>query len=237
MTQIAYKITTARNTTYKETKWGEGVLHTTSGEGPLCKSGWIHTYNDPLIGLFMNPIHGHFEEPFHLWECEVSGKFLDDRGLMQGWSEVRTVKLIDIPEITTVNRVAFGILAAKQVYFNTAWNTWADNWLANIDRVAAFNAADAAYAAYAAASNGATYAAAAYAAFYAAYAAFNATYADAAYAANAAAFNAAYAAAYAATYAAAYAAANAATYAAPYAAPYAAAINFHEIANQAMLIK
>ena len=89
-----------------------------------------------------------------------------------------------MPEVTSTQKIAFGILCAKEVCENEAWNEWADKWLSGEDRTKESAAVDAAayYAATAAAyaaRDGAYYAAraAAYAATAAAYAARAAAYA------------------------------------------------------------
>jgi hypothetical protein len=124
-----------------------------------------------------------------------------------------TVRELPLPEVSDTQRIAFGILCAKEVCKHKAWNAWADKWLSGEDRTKA-SACAASVAAYAAEYDASFAADVAFAADYAAaYAASRATYA--AYAA------AAYAAA---SFAAAFAAA-------------AAKINFVEIAEKAMNYK
>ena len=150
-----------------------------SGEGELCGSGWYHYYHDPLLAVMFNPAHADIENP-RCFEVEAQGKHLDDNGIKGGCTKMRLMLEIDLPAVTTTQRIAFGVLCAKEVYKNRVWNEWADNWLNGKDRSA--------HAAYAAtyAADAAAYAAA-YAAEHAAYAA-----AYAAYAADAAAYAAAY---------------------------------------------
>ena len=66
-----YKLTTQDGVTRKgehnETKWGDGVEHTASGEGDLCGPGWLHAYEDPLVAAFMNPAHANITNPRELW--------------------------------------------------------------------------------------------------------------------------------------------------------------------------
>ncbi|MDQ6661532.1 MAG: hypothetical protein M3Z24_11265 [Chloroflexota bacterium] len=177
-----FKLTDARGRTFNDTQWGEGVTHSTSGEGDLCTNGWVHFYDISELAVLLNPIHAGFSNP-QLWEVEWSGKTLDNRGMKRGATTVTTVSQISTPSISLTQKIAFGILCAKEVCSNAQWNEWANNWLSGQDRTttAAAATARAAAAAYAAA-----YAAAAYAV------------ADAYAYANAAAANAANAAAYAA---------------------------------------
>jgi hypothetical protein len=185
-----YKLTDENGETgaeYRRVRWGENVTHvpTSPGQGALCGPGWIHFYDDPILGLLLNRIHASFQKP-RVWEARWNGSRKDDRGLKAGATSLTTVREItrELPEITTEMRVRFAILVAGQVYGDASWQEWAASWLAGEDR-SANAAADAANAADAAA-DAADAANAAYAAAYAA--------ANAAYAAYAAA-NAAYAAA------------------------------------------
>ena len=184
-----YKLTDQDNMTMNKTLWGPGVTHTASGEGELCSSGWLHAYSHPLIAAFMNPIHANITNP-RLWEAEGSGFEKDDRGLKMGFQELKTIREIPMPEPTTTQRVAFGILYTMKVCHNSAFVEWANGWLSGEDRSA--HAASAAYAGVSAARD-------ARAAAYAAYAGSAAR--AGAYAASAVADAAAYAAA-AAAYAA-----------------------------------
>ncbi len=200
-----YKLTDENHQTRGNTQWGEGVTHTAPGTGPLCSPGWIHAYSDPRIALIINSHHADFYNPV-LWEAEGSEPILIEP-LKLGVASLTTIKVLKLPVITGVNYIAFAILCSLEVYKETNYTNWANNWLNGIDRTnAAANAAanDAAYAAYAAA-----YAAANAAAYAAAYAAANAAYA-------------------------AYTAANAAVYTAAYAAAYAADIDFIALIDKAM---
>lgn len=133
MSVIRYKLTDEHGCTRNNTQWGEGVTHTAPGEGPLCSPGWIHVYTDPLLAVLLNPIHGAFTSPL-LWECLCAGASLCDYGLKEGWAEVTTVRRLELPAVTTAQRIAFCILVAKEVCTDEAWNGWADAWLSGVDR-------------------------------------------------------------------------------------------------------
>jgi hypothetical protein len=190
-----YKLTDQNNRTTNNTIWGENVTHKAAHRGKkLCTNQVIHVYAHPLLAVFMNPAHANIQNP-KLWECKTSKPVAND-GTKIGVKSCTTLKEIPPPEVSTIQRIAFGILCAKKVWDNKAWNHWADKWLSGGDR-----SKQAAYAAYTAAY------AAAYAAYTAAYTAYTAA-SDPAYAAYTAAYTAAYAAAYDTDYAAAYTAAS-----------------------------
>ena len=165
-----YKLTDEKDQTKNATQWGTGITHTTNGEGDLCGPGWLHAYEDPLLAVLHNPIHGAFIDP-HLWEAEGEGEVKRHGQMKIGVTRLTTVKRIDLPVVSTVQAIAYAILCGKEVCDNVEWNRWADRWLSGEDRSEA--SADAEYAAVYAADADAAYAASAarsalYAAEYAA---------------------------------------------------------------------
>jgi len=131
--KIAYKLTDSKMRTYKEFQWELGKWYETTGEGKLCSPGWFHFYSDPLVGLFLNPVHADIRNP-RLFRAEVEGKFLDDNGLKCGYTKARLVEELPVPQISLVQRVRFAIFCVKEVYKGKKWNEWADNWLSGKDR-------------------------------------------------------------------------------------------------------
>lgn len=127
-----YKLTDEKGQTYNNTQWGPGVTHTASGVGELCGSGWLHAYTSPLLAVLLNSIHAAFDNP-RLWEAdgEVGAT---DNGLKVGCTRLTTVREIPLPEITTEQRVRFGILCAKAVCTDAPWTRWAEKWLSGVDR-------------------------------------------------------------------------------------------------------
>ena len=105
-----YKLTDEKDQTYNQCQWGEGVEHTAPGEGKLCTEGWIHCYDHLLLAVFLNPIHGGYNLiTAHLWECEVSGKIKEDRGLKFGVEKLKTLKRISLPIVTQEQRIRLRI--------------------------------------------------------------------------------------------------------------------------------
>jgi len=127
------KLTDAASQTRGRTQWGPGVEHTAPGSGELCTGGWIHVYRHPYLAVLLNPIHAAFQ-PARLWTVEVSGARKDDGELKSGFSRVRTVEEIPLPEFSPVQLVTFGILCAQKVTRNPAWLEWAAKWLSGTNR-------------------------------------------------------------------------------------------------------
>ena len=191
---IVYKLTNQKLQTYGGCQWEPGVPRETNGKGDLCSSGWLHYYHDPLLAVLLNPIHADIANPI-LWEAEADGLHRDDRGLKGGCTRLTLIRQVDLPQITTEQRVRFGILCAKVICDNPAWNAWADRWLDGSDRSqesawaaieAAARAAEAAWAAAETAARAAETAARAARAAEAAWAAETAAWAAAETAARAA---------------------------------------------------
>ena len=148
---IVYKLTKQNLQTYGSYQWEPGVARETDGEGNLCGPGWLHYYHDPLLAVLLNPIHACITNPI-LWEADADGLHKDDRGLKGGCTRLTLMRQIELPQSTTEQRIRFGILCAKAVCNDPAWNAWADRWLDGSDRSqAAARAAEAAEAARAAA--------------------------------------------------------------------------------------
>jgi len=146
---MLYKLTDQNGQTYGETQWGPGVTHTAPGTGELCTNGWIHAYTDPLLAVFLNPIHANFQSP-RLWECEGEVG-ADDHGLKVGCISLTTLRELPLPEVALDQRVRFAILCAIRGYSEPRWLAWAEGWLSGADRTAAA-AAGAWFAARAAAT-------------------------------------------------------------------------------------
>jgi len=131
--KIAYKLTDSKMRTCNEFQWELGKWYETTGEGELCSPSWFHFYSNPLVGLFLNPIHADIKNP-RLFRAEVEGKFLDDNGLKCGYSRARLVEKLPVPQISLAQRVRFAIFCVKKVYKEKEWNKWANNWLSGKDR-------------------------------------------------------------------------------------------------------
>lgn len=150
-----YKLTTQSLTTYNETQWVVGEWKQTNGVGKLCGAGWLRGYHSPELAVLLNPIHDNIDTP-RLFQVEVEGEVRDDKGLKMGATKMRLVEELTLPVYTITQRVAFGILCAKEVIDSVIWNRWADAWLDGSDRslesaeAAADAAARAAWATWAA---------------------------------------------------------------------------------------
>jgi len=149
--KIAYKLTDSEMRTHNEFQWELGKWYETTGEGDLCSPNWLHFYSDPLVGLFLNPIHMDIRN-FHLFRAEVEGNFIDNNGLECGYSRARLIEELPVPQISPVQQVRFAILCAKEVYKGKKWNKWANNWLSGKNRTEE-SAAGAAYTAKSTAEN------------------------------------------------------------------------------------
>ena len=131
--KTAYKLTDSEMKVYNNFQWELGKWYETIGRWSLCSPGWLHFYNNPLVGLFLNPVHANIKNP-RLFRAEVKGKSLNDHGLKCGYSRARLIEELLVPQISLTQRVRFAILCVKKVYKEKEWNEWADNWLSGKDR-------------------------------------------------------------------------------------------------------
>lgn len=143
---LRYKLTNKDGYTRRkqsgETLWRPGTVRQTAGHGDLCSSSWTHVYTDPLLAVLLDPIHANYGPKAQLIEVECSGCCATDHGLKEGWTMVRFVRHLPRPKLTSVQKIAFGILCAMEVHEDSAWRAWADAWLTGQDRSAdAANAA------------------------------------------------------------------------------------------------
>ena len=144
---IRYKLTTQDLTTYANTKWVLNEWKETSGNGELCNSGWLHCYTSPLLAILLNPIHANIFNP-KLFKCEVDGKCLEDYGRKEGWTRMRIIEEMEVPQLSNINKIAFGILCSLEICKDEKFVLWANNWLENKDR--SKESASAVYASYSA---------------------------------------------------------------------------------------
>jgi hypothetical protein len=157
---IKYKLTTQEMMTYGGFQWEIGKTVKTDGkEKELCNCHWLHYYHDPLLAIFFNPIHADIKNPL-LWKVEATRKNIDDNGIKGGCTRMKLIKQIPVPEVTIINRVAFGIYCSLAVCDNVQFGNWAKAWLSGEDRAAAHAAITASAAAHiaSAAAHAAAYA-------------------------------------------------------------------------------
>lgn len=134
MKTIKYKLTNQKLQTYKGFQWEVGKTVTVDGEGKLCSEHKLHYYHNPLLAILLNPIHASISNP-RLWEVECGEKgHIDDIGLKGGCNSMTIIREIEIPVITIINRIAFGILCSLEMRKELYFVTWANNWLNNTDR-------------------------------------------------------------------------------------------------------
>jgi len=130
-----YKLTDRNMCTMETYKWELGEWHETSGKGPLCGPGWLHCYTDPYLAVFLNPPHANLVDP-RLYKGEGRGKRRDDHGLKCGYTQMRIIEEIPVPEPTREQYIEFAIRCAMAVYSEPSFVEWANNWLDGTNRTA-----------------------------------------------------------------------------------------------------
>jgi hypothetical protein len=133
---IGYKLTDQNLQTYGGFQWELNQTETTDGKGELCGPGWLHYYKSPLLAVLHNPIHAAIKQP-RLFRVEAAGEHKHNGDMKSGCTQLTLLEELPLPEITPIQRTAYGILCAKAVCTDPAWTTWADSWLDGTDRSAA----------------------------------------------------------------------------------------------------
>ena len=130
---IAYKLTDQNMHTYGGCQWELNKPKTTDGKGELCGPGWLHYYKSPLLAVLHNPLHANFSSP-RLFKVRAEGEHKHDGYMKSGCTALTLLEELLIPQVTDVQRIAYGILCAKEVCTNPIWIAWADHWLDGTDR-------------------------------------------------------------------------------------------------------
>jgi len=149
--ETLYKLTDADGYTRRgqlgETSWQPGKLVTVEWGGHLCEAGCLHAYRHPLLAVLFDPEHARLLPSGKLWSAR--GNVRDEDATKAGCDSLEVVEQVDVPTMTTAQRVRWAILCAQQLPQSEAWQRWAKSWLDGADRTAAAAdaVADAAYAA------------------------------------------------------------------------------------------
>ena len=71
--KTAYKLTDSKMRTFNGFQWELEKWYKKTRERDLCSPDWLHFYSNPLVGLFLNPIHANIKNP-RLFRAEVKGR-------------------------------------------------------------------------------------------------------------------------------------------------------------------
>lgn len=87
-----FKLTNVGMQTFNGCQWELGVKKEVSGEESLCGDGWLHAYEDALLAVLHDPIHGHYllSPGVKLFEGDGGRKILRDGQIKIGVSDRRT---------------------------------------------------------------------------------------------------------------------------------------------------
>ena len=115
MKMIKYKLTDQNMQTYNGFQWELGKWYQATGDinQPLCTNAWLHCYDSPLLAVLHNPIHADIKNP-RLFEVETTGESKNDDKLKCGYRMMQLVKELLLPDITSDQKIAYGILCAKK---------------------------------------------------------------------------------------------------------------------------
>ena len=136
-----YKLVTQDYTTRGGMKWQIGVTNRATAEGnEMCTDQVLHCYADPYLAVLFNPRHANIKNP-RMLEIECSNIVATD-GLKHACKEQTPTAEIELPQLTTRQKVLFAIKCSLSVYKTEDFVTWAENYISGADiSVRAANAA------------------------------------------------------------------------------------------------
>ena len=136
---IRYKLTDINKQTHNGYQLPEnGIWYYPSNRKDTCtpcSDTALHHYSHPLLAILFNPIHASYKN-CRLFKSEVDCEYGTDR--LKGWCTAqKVISELEVPKITLEQKIAFAIYCAEYTG-NTSyiWQTWAYNWMHNIDRSA-----------------------------------------------------------------------------------------------------
>lgn len=107
-------------------RWGPNVTHAATD---LC--GVIQAHTSPELASLLNLAHSRIERP-RLWEAE--GEPVDSIGLVVTCKSLTTLRELDLPRFTSVQKAAFAVLVALEVWPDPVFVEWGQRWLSGEDR-------------------------------------------------------------------------------------------------------
>ena len=123
-----YKITDGNMKFFNYSQWELNVPRETLES--LSKD--FSYFLDIKIAAILHPLF-NYENP-RLFEAEAEGDIKNGYNIIGTCTRLTLKKEVEIPKISDIQRVVFGILFAQEKCEDKNWNTWAINWLNGCDR-------------------------------------------------------------------------------------------------------
>jgi hypothetical protein len=126
MTMTYIKLTRDNGTTRNNMKWAVGVTnHATGDRYVLCSDGVLHVYDTPEQAVLMQ--HAQCRKHTRAWIVASDDTGVSD-GTKRGIKSCTVLREIDLPELTTEQRVEIAIRASLLGYDADHYKQWADDW-------------------------------------------------------------------------------------------------------------
>ena len=118
-------------------KWVSDDLTTVDGiyweENLKLNTPKFHCYyKHPLIAIIFKERHG-FDCCKKLYEVKPGGMIFDGNYICRS-TELTLIKELETTEVTLIQQIAFAILCVLEVYKDSRFVNWAENWLSGKDR-------------------------------------------------------------------------------------------------------
>lgn len=125
-----YKLTDSKSQTRNGMHWPIGATNIATGEGnKLCSPGVLHGYSHPLLAVLLAPIHVNYDT-LRLMEV-ITNEVVAHDGTKVGAKQMTVIRELELPTITTEQRVTFTIYCSLSVCQNNAFVKWADACLSS----------------------------------------------------------------------------------------------------------
>jgi hypothetical protein len=137
VTVIAYKLL-YENWTSGGHKWVIGEWQANVDD--RCAEEF-YVYADPVLAIVLNPIYGDILHPLMAaFECENPRFRANEYGLIRHYQRMRAVGEIPAPNVNIIQRLAMGIICARQNMNDLEWLRWAEKWLNGDEESRSFDA-------------------------------------------------------------------------------------------------
>ena len=110
-----------------------GGTHRATGERGqgLCSDEYIHSYPSGPVAALMAPLNG---VDWYDTAVEITGKISEIDGTKLGHRQIRVLRQVPRPTLTTEQRVAIAIVCASRMGQSNGWTAWTRDWLSGRNR-------------------------------------------------------------------------------------------------------
>ena len=125
---MLYLVTDQNCQTWREVQWGINVTHIQTNP-----NYHFPVYDNLSVAAYMYPAYDGIENP-KIWEAIGEGESRSQTGFRNKYAKLTTLREIPFQIPTIEQRISFAILCSMNLVLNPLFQTWALNYLRNVDR-------------------------------------------------------------------------------------------------------